>query len=312
MSTSKNKLKLKPHFIKILSLLSVIRGYNILILMIAQYLGAIFIFSPKKSIKHVLLDTHLLYIVASSIFVVAGGYIINNFYDEKADSINRPLKSSIDKYTKEETKLALYFMFNVLAVILGLLVSYRAALFFAAYIFLIWLYSHKLKKYPFTGIIAVTLLTVMPFFSIFIYYKNFSSMIFLYALFLFLVIMIRELIKNLENINGAIISNYKTFPLVYGERRTKIVALILSITSIIPITVLLKNAALGAMEIYFYVAIFTLLFVGIYVLYASSRSAYRLLHNILKILILIGVFSIIFMDPSLIIEKLITKIQTVY
>ncbi|MDG2437450.1 MAG: ubiquinone biosynthesis protein UbiA, partial [Polaribacter sp.] len=89
MCSSKTKTFLK----KIFSLLSVIRGYNILVLIIAQYLASIFIFSPKKSIRAIIFDFDLLYIVLASVCVVAAGYIINNFYDVKVDRINRPLKT---------------------------------------------------------------------------------------------------------------------------------------------------------------------------------------------------------------------------
>ena len=63
MSSSKTKTFLK----KIFSLLSVIRGYNILVLIIAQYLASIFIFSPKKSIRAIIFDFDLLYIVLASV-----------------------------------------------------------------------------------------------------------------------------------------------------------------------------------------------------------------------------------------------------
>ena len=198
---------LKTFLKKIFSLLSVIRGYNIFVLVLAQYLTSIFIFSPdvsgEKSIRNVIFDLHFLYIVLASVCVVGAGYIINNFYDTKLDRINRPLKTGLDNYVKQETKLRLYFFLNFLGFLFFFFFSWKAGLFFAVYIFAIWFYSHKLKKYPFTGLLMVTILTVMPFFAIFIYYKNFSEVIFIHAIFLFLVIMARELIKELQNMKGA-------------------------------------------------------------------------------------------------------------
>ena len=217
MSTLKTSTIVK----KLFSLLSVVRGYNILVLIAAQYLAAIFIFSEQKSIKPVLFDWHLLYLVIATITTVAAGYIINNFYDKNADKINRPIKSGLDSYVKQETKLSLYFLLNFTGFGFGWLVSWRAAFFFAIYIFGIWFYSHKLKRYPFIGLMSVTILTILPFFVIFVHYKNFSKVIFVHAIFLFLIIMIRELIKKLENIKGAILNNYNTFPVKYGEKNTK-------------------------------------------------------------------------------------------
>lgn len=305
MSSSKKKTFLK----KILSLLSVVRGYNILVLIIAQYLASIFIFSPQKSVTSVIFDLHLFYIVFASVCVVASGYIINNFYDSKVDRINRPLKTGIDNYIKQETKLTLYFILNFVGFLFGFLVSWKAAMFFAVYIFGIWFYSHNLKKHPFRGLLSATILTILPFFAIFVYYKNFSKIIFVHAIFLFLVIMIRELIKELENLTGAIANNYKTFTVAYGEKNTKKLCYVLFVLTLFPIIVLFSYPALSHMKYYFYLAMLALFFVAIYLWKSNKRSQYRMLHNLLKLLLLIGVFSLVFIDTSLIIEKVIDKLN---
>ncbi|MBE7686726.1 geranylgeranylglycerol-phosphate geranylgeranyltransferase [Tenacibaculum finnmarkense] len=294
---------------KLFSLLSVVRGYNILVLIAAQYLAAIFIFSDQKSIKPVLFDWHLLYLVIATICVVAAGYIINNFYDKNADKINRPIKTSLDSYVKQETKLSLYFFLNFTGFGFGLLVSWRAAFFFAVYIFSIWLYSHKLKKHPFIGLISVSTLTILPFFVIFVHYKNFSKVIFVHAIFLFLIILIRELIKNLENIKGAIINNYNTFPVKYGEKNTKKLIILLMFLTLAPICILFNYPAIEYMKYYFYLAAFVLIFIGFYTWKASKTNQYRLLHNILKVLLLIGVFSLLFIDKTLILDKVVTALD---
>ena len=256
--------KLKRILFKFLSLISVIRGYNILVLIVAQYLAAIFIFSPKKSLRNIIFDFDLFYIIFATVCVVAAGYIINNFYDVRVDRINRPLKSNLDNYVKQSTRLNLYFFLNFLGFIFGWFISWRAALFFAVYIFAIWFYSHKLKKYPLTGLISATVLTILPFFAVFIYFKNFSKIIFVHAIFLFLVIMVRELIKDLQNMKGAIVNNYDTFPVKYGELKTKYLSFSLLLLTLFPVGFLLQNPALSYMRYYFYLALITLIFIGVY------------------------------------------------
>ena len=301
--------KVKRITYKFFSLISVIRSYNILVLIAAQYLAAIFIFSPKKSLRNVVLDVHLFYVIFASVCVVASGYIINNFYDVKVDRINRPLKSNLDNFVKQSTRLKLYFFLNFLGFIFGWLISWRAALFFALYIFAIWFYSHKLKKYPLTGLISATILTISPFFAVFIYFKNFSKIIFVHAIFLFLVIMVRELIKDLQNMKGAIVNNYDTFPVKYGELKTKYLSIFLLILTLFPAGFLLSNPALSYMQYYFYLALITLIFIGFYLWKSAERNQYRMLHNILKILLLVGVLSLVLIDTSLIVEKVIDRLN---
>jgi 4-hydroxybenzoate polyprenyltransferase len=303
------RFKLKNIFFKFLSLLSVIRGYNILVLILAQYLAAIFIFSPKKTLRNTIFDVDLLYIILATICVVAAGYIINNFYDVQLDSITRPLKTRIHNYVRQSTKLKLYFTLNFLAFTFGILISWRAAIFFTVYIFAIWFYSHKLKKYPLTGLIAVTVLTILPFFAVFIYFKNFSTIIFVHAIFLFLVIMVRELLKDLQNMKAAIIYNYATFPVAYGERKTKIVSIFLLVLTVLPTVTLFRYPALSAMKYYFYFALTVLFILGVCLWRSSETKQYRMMHNVLKVLLLIGVFSLIFLDTSLIVEKVIDRLN---
>ena len=301
--------KIKRIIFKLFSLLSVIRGYNILVLIIAQYLASIFIFSPNKSIRSVFFDVYLLYLVLASVCVVAAGYIINNFYDAKVDRINRPVKAGIDNYVKQETKLKLYFFLNFLGFLFGSMVSWRAALFFSIYIFGIWFYSHKLKRYPFTGLISATILTILPFFAVFVHFRNFSKIIFVHAVFLFLVIMVRELVKDLENLKGALANNYITFPVEYGEKKTKQLSIFLLILSLIPVIVLFSYPAISYMKYYFFLALIVLIFVGVYLWNSTKRKQYAILHNILKLLLLIGVFSLIFIDTSLLLEKVIDRLN---
>ena len=299
--------KAKRIILKMLSLVSVIRGYNILVLIIAQYLASIFIFSPEKSLKYVLFDLHLHFIVLATVCVVAAGYIINNFYDIKVDRINRPLRTGLDTFVKQSIRLQLYFFLNFIGFLFGFFVSWRAGLFFAIYIFGIWFYSHKLKKYPLTGLILATMLTILPFFVIFVYFKNFSNIIFVHAVFLFLVIMVRELIKDLENIKGAIANNYRTFSVVHGEQKTKKLSILLLLFSFFPIAILFRLPELGFMRYYFYGALITLLFVAIYLWKSETKKQYQFLHNILKLLLLIGVLSLVFIDTSLLLEKVIER-----
>src|SRR5690606_26093902 len=112
---------------KVLSLFSVIRGYNIPVIALAQYLSAIFILAPEERALDVILDLNLFLIVVASSLTIASGYIINNFYDAQKDLINRPKKSMLDRLVSQKTKLYVYFGLNILVTILAFIVSWRAA-----------------------------------------------------------------------------------------------------------------------------------------------------------------------------------------
>ncbi len=294
---------------KFLSLLSVVRGYNIAVIVLAQYLAAIFIFSPEKPLKDIVLNLDLYFIVLATICVIAAGYIINNFYDSRTDRINKPIKSKIDSIVGQETKIRIYFLLNFIGFVFGFLVSWRAALFFAFYIFLIWLYSHKLKKYPLTGLFSAAILSILPFFVIFVYYKNFSTLIFTFAAFLFFVLMIRELLKDLENIKGDIVQDYQTIAVKYGERFTKLLITFLVVLTLNPVYFLWKYPEIGMMKYYFYlVGLFSLPFL-FFVWKARTKKDYVILHSLVKLVILLGVLSITLLDTSVIIQRILQVSQ---
>jgi 4-hydroxybenzoate polyprenyltransferase len=298
MASRKSKLVL----IKIFSLFSVVRGYNIPIIALAQYLSAIFILNKEHRALDVILDVNLFLIVLASSLTIASGYIINNFYDAQKDLINRPKKSMLDRLISQGTKLQVYFVLNFIVVLLAFLVSWRAAFFFAGYIFLIWFYSHKLKKYPLIGNLTAAFLAVLPFFGILMYFKNFYEVIFAHATFLYLLILTRELIKDLENIKGDLIANYRTIPVMFGEKISKQIIIVLTFLTVIPVYLLIDVYDVGYMDIYFYVGMIVIIYFLDKLWKAESQQQYQQLHNILKVLIVTGVFSIVLIEPSVLVH----------
>ena len=294
----------KLFLLKFFSLFSVVRGYNILVIIIAQYLTSIYILAPYLPLRQVLFDVNLLMLVLASASAIAGGYIINSFYDSEKDLINRPHKTMLDRLVSQNVKLSGYFVLNFLSVIFASYVSFRAVVFFGLYIFGIWFYSHKLKKYLFVGNITAAILAVIPFFAVFIYYKNFDAVIFVHATFLFLLISMREVIKDLSNLAGDLAQNYQTIPVVYGELTAKRMLTLMSLLTLVPTVLLITRFEIGYMNFYFYGSIFAL---GVFVavLWRSNRKLhYVILHNLLKFVIVVGVFSIVLLNIDVVLNRI--------
>jgi 4-hydroxybenzoate polyprenyltransferase len=292
------------------SLFSVVRGYNIPIIALAQYLSAIFILAPEKRALIILLDFKLFIIVLASSLAIASGYIINSFYDSKKDLINKPNKSQLDRLVSQQTKLTVYFGLNFFVALIAFFVSIGAMLFFSAYIFFIWFYSHKIKKYPIIGNLTAAFLAILPFFAILLYFylkiplseiesnSGKLSVILAHGAFLFLLLLIREMIKDLENLKGDFANNYKTIPIIYGERVCKKIMTVLTLLTIIPVYFLINVYDVGYMDIYFYFGFIIMIFFLLYLWKWETKEQYVLLHNLLKFLIVAGIFCIVLINPS--------------
>ena len=295
----------KDVLLKFFSMFSVVRGYNILIVVIAQYLASIYIMARDKPLSEVVFDLNLFFLVLASAATIAGGYIINSFYDSEKDLINKPNKTMLDSLVSQNTKLTFYFILNFMAAFMASYVSFRAVVFFSLYIFGIWFYSHKLKKLPIIGNLTSAILTITPFFAIFLYYKNFEIVIFVHAIFLFLIISMRELTKDLENIKGDLALDYKTIPVVYGVKASKVMLTIIVVLTLIPAYFLTNDFPIGKMNYFFYLSIFLLVLFIMLLWKSSSKSQFLLLHNILKLIILAGVFCIPLIDVDLLLNRII-------
>lgn len=298
VSISKKRLLLK-----ILSLISVVRGYNILVLVLAQYLTSAFILARDLPLKKVLFDPNLFFLVLATASVVAAGYIINNFYDSEKDLINRPHKTMLDRFVSQRTKLSVYFILNLAGVFFASYVSFRTVVFFSIYIFMIWFYSHRLKKLLFLGNLVASILTITPFFAIFVYYKNFETGIFVHAAFLYLIVVMRELVKDLENMKGDLVQGYSTIPVVYGEKLSKKLLFGLALLSLIPTYFLITRFEIGNMHYFFYAAIGLLAMFLLILFFSRSKWQYLLLHNLLKFIIVAGIFSILLIDLNALLNR---------
>ena len=286
-SSNKNSLTLT----KILGAFYVVRIHNIFLLVFAQYLTSIFILSGSESWR-IIFDKNLFLVISCSTICIVSGFIINDYYDTKKDSINTPIKFKLGESINDKTKLLLYFFLNLLVVLVSSLISVRAIVFFSIYIFFIWFYSHKLRKLVFIGNLFYSILTITPFFAILLYFKEIEFIIIAYALFLFFILLLKDIVKDMKNIKGDFSVNHKTIPVVFGESFTKTLVSLLSIINIFLILNLFLNFNSGLMCFYYFLALAVMIYFMFKLYFSKSTAQYLFLHNLLRFLITAGVFSI--------------------
>ena len=278
-------------FLKLLSLFSLVRGYNIIVLVLAQYLTARYILAPQRSWWSLILDYDFFSIIIASALTTSAGYIINNFYDAAKDQINRPKKYVLEHLVSQQHQMVLYLMLNMIAFVFASVISFRAVLFFVFYMLAIWFYSYRVKRLFWFSNFFSALLMILPFWAITLYLKNFDILVFYHAGFLFFLILGRDLIKDLENFRGDWVQRYQTLPVVYNDTVTKWIISFSLLFSLIPTYFLIQHP-LGLMYYYFVFSIPYLILVLLLLWRAKDQKMYLWLHNLIKIWILVGVLSI--------------------
>ena len=290
----------RPHvLLKFFSLFSVVRGYNILLLAVAQYLAAIYMLDGSRSLSAVFFDYKLMFIVLSSATAIAAGYIINNFYDRKKDFINRPQKAMIDSMVSDRTKLLVVAITATLALGMASLVSYRALLFFGAYIVAMCLYSAFLRRFTILSNMVSAFLVVTPFLAITIYYRSFDTVIFVQAIFLLLILSAKKIAKDLKSIQGDLTANLQTIPVRYGVQRSKKLFNALLLLTVSVALFIVFRYPIGKMIYFFIISILIALVLGIFMFSAKSSRQYWLIDNAFKMWIVIGVCSLALYDATI-------------
>jgi 4-hydroxybenzoate polyprenyltransferase len=240
------------------------------------------------------LDSRLFALVLATAFSTAAGFIINNFYDAEKDRINRPQKYLLEPLISQKSQLLLYFLLNAAALIAAGFVSFKALLFFGFFILAIWAYTSSLKRLFWISNFIASALVVFPFFAITLYFKNFRLLTFYHVLYLYFLVLIWDIIKDLENYKGDWVTSYRTLPIVFGHTTTKILLTVLILVTYWLIYCLI-HSGLGLMVYYYYWSVMFLGFVVLLLWWGSTQKTYLWLHNLLKAQILLGVLGIYFM-----------------
>ncbi len=213
--------KVRYFLFKVFGLLSIVRWPNVLFTIITQYIAAVYIFAPNKRYWAILKDFELHFIVASSAFIIAAGFIINSFYDYEKDLVNRPHKTLFDRVVSKEFCLNTYFVLNGIGLFFAALASWRVLLFFSVFAFGLWFYSHKLQKLPIIREVTASILSVLSVFSIVLYYQQLNLVMVIYGSFYMCLLLNREIIKNLRNIEGDIVVGNSSISTVWGSKTSK-------------------------------------------------------------------------------------------
>ena len=278
--------------IKLLGMLSLVRWYSIILLALAQYLAAFFVFNPNSPKILLLLDFKLHGIVLATAILIAAGYIINAFYDFEKDLINKPQETIINTVVSSNSSLNIYIALNFLGLLVAFLSSAKIFLFFFGFSFALWFYSHKLQKIAFLRELSASLLTVSAFFSIALHYNRLDISVFVYGSMLFSIILIREFIKEFINQQGDVLYGYNTFLVKYGKRKTKnLIKTLILLSLIIPFTY--NHLAPGDNAILILVIqSIGLVFSGFYIIKRDSKQSLESLNTFYKILMVLGIIGI--------------------
>ena len=275
----------------ILALFRLTRFWNLAIIAFAQYFTAYFLFQQRLL---VFTDFWLFLIVAATVMIAAAGYIINDYYDIKIDLINKPDRVVIGKTITRRYAIFFHTAISFTGVATGLLINWKVGAINFASGFLLWLYSNNLKRQPLIGNLVVAILTGLSIFLLSFLYEQYLPLVMTYSLFAFFMTLIREVVKDLEDMKGDTTFGCKTLPIVWGIRKTKY--FLYGVISFFSIVVLwLDYQELKISWVYFIPLLFVPMSVLVFRLVkADTKKEFYQISQLCKVIMLLGICSMIF------------------
>lgn len=287
-----NRRRLK--LLKVLALLSQIRWYNILLLLVGQYLIAFFVFSDPQdrmaSINY--LGIHL--VIWSGALALSFGFLINSFYDLEADSINRPKQTAFERLVSRPTSLRTAIFLGITSLLMAATVSLKAAAFYGIYMIALWFYSHKLRNLPIISHTSAAVLALVPFFGLSVYENFLSLHTFAYGALLGLTLFSRELLKDLMMLKGDIITGRSTVASEYGLENTKFALLVSNSIAWIP-AFFIRDLFSPNAEIGIFLMLVILSISNLATLRTNDLRGLRWAHLGYKIVLVLGVLTLPFL-----------------
>ncbi len=296
-----------------------IRWPNLVFIIITQLLFYYCIYVPMPA-QHPGQNDFMLFclLILASVLIAAAGYIINDYFDMQIDAINKPGKVIIDKYIKRRWAILMHWAFSSIGLLLSIFISYKTGVWLIAIfnflsVNLLWFYSTTLKKKLLWGNISVSVLTAWVILIVYFFVganflnkwetvsafneRRLFKFTVLYAGFAFIMTLIREVIKDTEDMEGDRKYNCNTMPIAWGVPATKVFAavwLIVGIASLAAIGLYAWQSGWWLATLYILLLVIAPMIFIVRKLYAANVPAdYYYLSTLVKMVMLAGILSML-------------------
>ncbi len=297
--------------VKLFDFFELIRWKNLVIVALTQYLIRYTLLIPFVDFLS-LNDMQFLLLVISTVLVAASGYIINDYFDIKVDHLN-DRKVIVGNTIKRREAMALHFIFSGLGVGIGFFLGWKVGMWNLGFINLfsasaLWFYSTHFKRNYLSGNLLISLLSALVLLTVALYdilpaseQNNINAIIVfkiicIYAAFAFITTLIREIVKDLEDLEGDQKMGYETYAIVSGKEKAKKIVQTLSLLTIFGIAWILYLQFQSDLYSFLYVLFFVeapFLFFIWKLKKAESSADFHSLSGWIKIVMLTGTISML-------------------
>lgn len=303
--------------------LRLVRWPNLVMIAVTQVLFYFSLVDPmnQKGINTVFERTQFLLLIIASLLIASAGYIINDYFDLNIDQVNKPDRTIIDRNIKRRWAIMQHIVFSITGILISFYIGYQSKTFWLGLsnficVFLLFGYSITLKKKLLIGNILISALTAWVIIVCFLcyyhsffcgscdksfftsYINRFTRISFLYAGFAFVISLIREVVKDMEDIDGDARYGCKTIPIAWGIPAAKVFVAVWLVVLIGTLSIVQFYALqLGWVWSTVYCIIFIILPL-VWILQklfsAQVRADYHRVSSVIKFVMIAGLLSMLF------------------
>ncbi|WP_304235440.1 geranylgeranylglycerol-phosphate geranylgeranyltransferase [Jiulongibacter sediminis] len=271
-----------------------IRWKNLLIILLTQYMARVFLVGKGNSIPESVLDKNQFLISLSTLLVAAAGYIINDYFDIKIDQVNKPEEVVIGRFIRRRHAMLAHQILNVSAAVISFTLGWKVFAVNVIAMTMLWFYASVFKKLPFIGNFMVAGLTGAALVVMAVFYTENDLLINIYALFAFGITLIREIIKDIEDIRGDKKYGSTTLPIIWGIRKTKFLLFLFMVGFVVSVAfmgIALHNKKLS---LSFLLLGIPFLYLAFRLYFADRKKHFAQLSFWSKVIMILGVGSMVF------------------
>ena len=303
-------------------ILKLIRWPNLVMIIATMTLVLLFVIQPVLQIAWFAggLDVfQFVILVVATLLVTTGGYVINDLFDLEADRINKPGKNLVGSKFSVASVQTMYWIFTLIGVLAGAWLSWSLDRLGAGLIFffaagMLWFYSERYQCMPLVGNLVVAFLSALSFYIVWIFqflalkmdpyifayaqgsFPLLNRFLLIYAGFAFFVSLLREIVKDVEDLEGDERFGCGTMAVVWGVKASRIAALIVSgicLAGTVLVLIFLLEAQFYYLFGYFIAIGILFIYTLALILSARKRSDFKRLSVLLKLLMVVGISSMV-------------------
>lgn len=260
--------------------------------------------------------TSFLLLVVAVLLTAMGGYVINDLKDLQTDAVNKPGRNPFERFFTPKQGMLFYWIFSLSGILAGTWLSFwlgkgSYSLIFVLTAGLLWFYAARYQCQVLMGNLVVAFLSAFSFGLVWLYelmalleqsvqvgrnvLMTVNWLVLIYMGFAFLVSLMREVVKDMEDVEGDQQTGCLTLPVAYGMKKAKNIALIVNLLGLFAsfgFQWFFYRNGFGWLFLYFFIVDLLFAFVLLKLLNASRKEHFSLLSLWIKLLMVAGVLSI--------------------